>query len=101
MYTPVCFDKANVPKYLNENIHIDPEKFHGNRYKQIKSTHPRFRFYCIDVFYYKLLNIVRILIRNAIPNASVIRYSLHLFIVIYLSVRKLLEPWIFELSVQV
>ena len=31
-------------------VFIDPEKNSGNRYKQIKSIHPRFKVYWCDVF---------------------------------------------------
>ena len=29
--------------------YIDPEQYYGNRYKQNKSTHPRFRAYWYDI----------------------------------------------------
>ena len=32
------------------SVFIEPEKFHDNRYKQIKSTSPRLRVYLCGVF---------------------------------------------------
>ena len=34
----------------NDTTYTDPVKFYENRYKEIKSTHPRFRVYWGDVF---------------------------------------------------
>ena len=55
--------------------------FYENPYKQIKSGHSRFKIYC------KLLNIFAFINEKRYPNVRVRGHWLHLFTVIYLSVR--------------